>query len=287
MGIWSKCTDFLLYTNVWIAGAATALYAFSKYSLTESLLLDYTGLFVFFTCIWLYSLHRYIGLQKVSTLDIEDRFFKIKQLQNPIYSIGIISFLLSLLLIFTLSWYQILVMIVPGILSMLYVLPVFKRQRRLRDIHFIKIFVIALVWAVLTVLLPLAGCLDCTSKEAHYLLFIERFVFIFAITLPFDIRDLKVDAEHNVKTISAKIGTSMTWILCLTLLGLSTFIIGYLSYHGLLIHPLFWIHFATNFLTLICILMAFWRKHDWYYTGLLDGTMYLPFAILSVYIYLF
>ena len=63
----------------------------------------------------------------------------------------------------------------------------------------------ALVWAFITVTLPLVeGRQFLVPTDA--LLFLERSVFIFAITIPFDIRDLKVDQHIEVKTIPSAIG---------------------------------------------------------------------------------
>lgn len=279
----SRILDFILYSNIWIGASAAALYLYTKYLFTEIIFFDLVGLFVFLTCIWLYSLHRYIGLGKVNSEDLENRFYKIRLLQKPIIYLAITAFVVSILLVFSLSWKQVLVLSVPGILSLLYVLPVLKYNQRLRDINYIKIFVIALVWAGLTVLLPLVACQDCMSYNFQSLIFVERFVFIFAITLPFDIRDLEVDKRNKVKTISALIGKQGTWLLSFLLLSISSFIFYFLFRQEQIGTSILLIHLTTNILTLICIWIAFWQQHDWYYTGLLDGTMFLPLIFLCLY----
>ena len=106
----AKIIDFLLYSNIWIGGTAAALYFYSKYLLTEDLTFDLVGLFVFLTCVWLYSLHRYIGFQKVNTIHKESRFYKIRQYQKPIGLLAILSFTASLPLIFIFTWEQIFVL---------------------------------------------------------------------------------------------------------------------------------------------------------------------------------
>lgn len=280
MGIIARLIDFLLYSNIWIAGSAAALYYYSKFVFQDNLTFDLVGIFVFCTCTWLYSLHRYIGLQRVKKLDTENRFFKIQALQKPIGIIAALALVLSVILFFFLTWTQVMVLVLPGALSLLYVLPILNNQKRLRDIHFIKIFIIALVWTCLTVLLPYTNCLNCHIHSTTALLFVERFIFVFAITLPFDIRDLEIDKTQNVKTIPALLGLKFTWLLSFLLLGISSVIFAILYLNGSVGVLILWIHLATNLLALISIAIAFWRRHDWYYTGLIDGTMYLPLLFL-------
>jgi len=280
MGIISKFIDFFLYSNIWIAGSAAALCVYTQYVLCDLFVLDHRALFLFTTCTWLYSLHRYIGLQKVKAINKEDRFFKIKQLQRTIFIIGGISFIISSILIFYLTWLEIFVLILPGILSMLYVLPIFKGGTRLRDMDYIKVYTIALVWGGLSVLFGAAGPAGCFQSSILFTIFIERCLFIFAITLPFDIRDLKIDKLINVKTIPAKIGIPKTKVLCFLLLTICSLLLTGLYFYGLLPLNILGIHLLTNILTILIILLAIHKKHDWYYTGLLDGTMYFPLLFL-------
>lgn len=281
MGILSRAVDFVLYTNVWIAGAAMALYMYttSLFSNTGIIELDNAALFLLANCTWLYSLHRFIGLQKVGPVDNENRFYKIKQLQKPILVVSVLAFILSMGLLLTLQKSQILVLLIPGALSLLYVLPVFKNGKRLRDLHFLKIFIIAFVWAGLTVLLPAA--VDTLPKVNSVLitLFVERFIYIFAITLPFDIRDEEVDKITGVKTIAARLGSRYTLYLCFALLVISTLLNVYLSYLGVGFRGTPTIYFATNAITMGLIILALRKKHDWFYTGGIDGAMYLPLAL--------
>jgi hypothetical protein len=72
----------------------------------------------------------------------------------------------------------------------------------LRRVTWLKVPLIAGVWAMATTLHP----------EAAFepLLWAQRFVFIASLTLPFDIRDLEVDKQHIQTVASLK---SPTWVL--------------------------------------------------------------------------
>ena len=61
------------------------------------------------------------------------------------------------------------------------------------------------MWSYVTVFLP-AMELGLALDLRLFMIFIERSLFIFAITLPFDIRDMEIEKANGVKTIPAMIG---------------------------------------------------------------------------------
>jgi 4-hydroxybenzoate polyprenyltransferase len=83
---------------------------------------------------------------------------------------------------------------------------------RLRRRRFWKIFLIAAVWAWVGVVLPLVeadgGPLDGLPPMhwAMVLPVLGRFLFVVAITLPFDIRDIELDRVLRVRTLPAWLG---------------------------------------------------------------------------------
>ena len=82
-----------------------------------------------------------------------------------------------------------------GFVSVIYGLPIYKNGShlfRLRDVPGLKIFLIAFVWSYVTEGLPAL----INGEPIYYLALFERFLFIFAITIPFDIRDVNYDASH-------------------------------------------------------------------------------------------
>ena len=103
-----------------------------------------------------------------------------------------------------------------GILTLLYALPVFRKRQNLRSISGIKIFVIALVWSGVTVLLPLIP-LKNGIFDTLFLEFLQRFLLVLVLILPFEIRDLNYDQVH-LGTLPQRIGILKTKILGMTLL---------------------------------------------------------------------
>jgi hypothetical protein len=97
-----------------------------------------------------------------------------------------------------------------GALTILYAYP-FYAGKNLRTLKGTKIYVIALVWAGVTVILPLLTH-HCLNIPDVILEFIQRFLFVIALTLPFEIRDLKFD-EPELNTIPQLLGIKITrWL---------------------------------------------------------------------------
>ena len=128
---------------------------------------------------------------------------------------------------------EIVLMMLPfGVVSINYstaITPSKKKRRGLRDIPGAKIFIIALTWTCATYMLPLGQYLlespDLALIEVWKKLlemdnlwfFLERFAFVLAITIPFDIRDLAYDSP-NKKTIPQVIGANWSKLLAVLLL---------------------------------------------------------------------
>ncbi|MEX0927925.1 MAG: hypothetical protein WD266_02475 [Balneolales bacterium] len=105
-----------------------------------------------------------------------------------------------------------------GGFNMLYALPVFSGQSNLRSLTGAKIFVIALVWTGSTVWLPaLDARLPLSAGLA--LASLQRFLFVMVLTLPFDIRDVRLDTAH-LGTVPQLVGIKKTRNMGLLMLGL-------------------------------------------------------------------
>lgn len=225
---------------------------------------------LFFATLGLYAFHRLIGLRRINLSEHVGRYNVIDRLSGFILLIAIVSTATSVYFFWQtpnlIKWG----VIIPGLLSISYILPIFKNGGRLRDFHFIKIFVIVVAWAWLTVFIPYLNHSTIGFKEL-ILLLLERSFFIFAITLPFDIRDLNIDAKTQVKTLPALLGLATTKKLAYLSLGLMTVCILWNYFEG--------IYTFSNIIALfisICtavILVAYSKPllPDQYFTGLVDG----------------
>ena len=151
--------------------------------------------------------------------------------------------------------------------------------RRLRDLPGIKIFLVAGSFAWVSVILP-AVASGVVGQWFVWIMAAERALFIFALTLPFDIRDLHIDAPAAVKTLPQVLGMWGAVRLGYALLCLA----------GVLAFGLFWVDFyaATTLAALLIsyAITAYFiglsprRQHDYFFTGLLDGLMLLQATLV-------
>lgn len=111
-----------------------------------------------------------------------------------------------------------------GIITLTYGLPLHRRFENLRQIYGLKIVIIALVWSGGTVLLPLLHAnFDLFSGPEFTATFIQRFLIVIALTIPFDIRDRLADPD-SLGTIPMIIGNRNAVILGSLLLAASAMI---------------------------------------------------------------
>lgn len=166
--------------------------------------------------------------------------------------------------------------IIAGIAG-LYAVPI--GNFRLREVGMLKLFLIAVIWGLVTVTLPAFQLgIDVWSNQ-HGLLLAERILFILALTLPFDARDIFIDAAYDLKTIPSLIGRRATVVLCLGLL------IGMVVLEGvrqMMVTEQGFIFFgliASAVLSSWVILNQNRWEGRYYYLGLLDGMILLQASI--------
>lgn len=275
-----KLIDLILYSNLWIAlgalamGFQTQLFLFGK--------IQYTPYLPFLFCgtLFLYALHRIVGLQKAKPFQDKGRYWVIATFKRHIQLYAALSAIVGAYFFFQLPLSIQLSLFAPALFSLAYVVPVFRGKKRLRDFHFIKIFLIAFIWTWLTVIMP-AMVYNLELQLCTVLMGFERLCFIFAITLPFDIRDLEIDRFNKVKTIPLRLGTRKSKATALVFLAMALFF-AWLNYYTMGISLGTWIAYGLScLLTAGLIVKSSPSQHDYFYTGLLDGTMI--FQVVLIY----
>jgi 4-hydroxybenzoate polyprenyltransferase len=93
-----------------------------------------------------------------------------------------------------------------GIFAFGYFLPLlpFKNKKRLRDFGYLKIIVLTGVWTTATSVLPMLYWQK--NLAAYPLEILLRFVFVFALCVMFDLRDMRHDLENKIYTLPNKVG---------------------------------------------------------------------------------
>ena len=166
--------------------------------------------FIFFATITAYNFIKYAGVAKIYHMS----------LTKSMRLIQIFSFICFCLLCYY-AWllpFETLVFFLPfGLLTGLYIIPFLGGfQKNLRKISYLKIFVVAGVWAGVTAVIPLIA-VENEIDSNLVLIFAQRMLFALALILPFEIRDMQLDFE-DVKTLPQKIGVEQTKKVGLALL---------------------------------------------------------------------
>lgn len=277
--------DFLLFSNLFIAlcAAAQALVTYHLLKLAPN---PYIVGFVFCSTLLIYNLSMVLSKPKHPEQSPFRRVRWIFGHYQFIVVITILSFICLIPLgIFYLNIKSKLLMAFLGGLSFAYNLPLIKLKNKkigLRNLPGIKLFLIALVWSFSCVLLPITEAESNPSIHISWitttLLVVKRFLFVCAITIPFDIRDLFQDKIYELKTIPVILGEKKAWIFCQALLILYIVLLFLFSNKldidtiGLSLTVILtgWLIFKSNF-----------KRNEYYYFLFLDGTLLLQYIMLS------
>ncbi|MBC7566295.1 MAG: hypothetical protein H7223_04955 [Pedobacter sp.] len=283
--------DFLLFSNLFIAVCAVAQ-GLITYHLLKVPADKYVLAFVFFATIGLYNFSMLLAKPKKPEKSPYKRVRWIFSHHRMIISITLISIMcLVPLFLLYLSIESKLLMLFTGLVAVGYNIPFLTLNNQnigLRNIPGIKLFLIAMVWAVSSVLLPIMELqhshqLNIAPGDTLLLVF-KRFLFVAAITVPFDIRDLFQDKLYALKTIPVMLGEKRAYIFCQFLL------LGYLLLL-LLFRQATYPDIAAVVLNLAItgwlIFKSNIKKNEYYYFFYLDGTMLLQYLLLLLFGFLF
>lgn len=188
--------------------------------------------------------------------------------------VSVVGFIIALFL----AKAEVLLVLAPvAVLTFFYSTPVFGKRKKpfgLRQVPFLKIFLIALIWSVVTILLPVVKS-DQPLQTTHILLMLaERFLFVFAITIPFDIRDMTADNNAGLKTIPLLVGAGNSLRVAVFAL-LATGVVAAVHYRFTDQTFMIWAFLVSILTTIVFLIVNRLRRLPFYHYGILDGTMLL------------
>jgi len=203
-------------------------------------------------------------------------------------TITIVSILSLLPLFIQISIESRILLIFLGLISFAYGLPIFTlgdKKFGLRNIPGLKQFLITLVWTMSTVLLPLMEAqhmhFGTVSMRDTTILVAKRFLFIGALTVPFDIRDLFQDKQSGLKTVPVVIGEKKAYLFCQILLAGYIVLLFLFRNNGF--SNDFWALTITAILAGWLIFKSSWKKNEYYYFFCVDGILILQFLMLLLF----
>ena len=204
--------DFYLNASIHVAFAVFSFLKITEiyFDLPVNQNLNY---FIFFGTITGYNFVKYAGVAKLHHRSLTDRL-------KVIQIFSLVCFLLMCYYAYQIKVETLIISIPFNILTILYAVPFLSGlAKNLRQISYLKVLIVAFVWAGFTLLLPLVDA-NFSINLYTVIMFFKRFLLIVVLILPFDIRDVKYDAI-SLQTIPKKIGVNQTKRLGLLLLILS------------------------------------------------------------------
>jgi len=235
--------------------------------------------FVFWSTLFVYNLHRiiaaiYSDLYPERGIRISlSKALNIRRFRTTLLVLLFLSVLICCDDYFSPEFHVRRELILAAAISLAYALPIFK-GKRLRDFPYVKIFFIAFVWTYVTVILPNLQAGKPIESNV-IVLGIARLLFIFAITIPFDIRDLEIDRSMGVRTIPTALGAECARRIALYALGASFACSYFLYFHSAYsIGRLAALGISLIFAG-IMVQFSNEKRGDYYYGYVVDGMMLL------------
>lgn len=220
MRILKQIFDFYINSSIHVA---LAVYALSWLTLTTfNILYDENVLyFIFYASITGYNFVKYIGMAKFHHRSLS-RWLKIIQI------FSFICFILTCYYAYLLQTKTLFYVVGLGIITFFYAIPFLPKRffmdskQNLRSIGGLKVYIIAFVWAIVTVVLPLVNNNHVINFDA-IITALQRYLFVIVLILPFDIRDMRYDSL-KLSTIPQRIGVKNTKFIGVLLLLVFFFI---------------------------------------------------------------
>ena len=274
--------DFLIESNIWVAISVVALLRISNicFDIYENTTLQ---LFVFSSVVFGYNFMKHFTSQYL--LDIKlmlsdfsltffYNFFKgLNPKKKLMFTINLISVVISFICFFKLKLYTQLLVFIPLLLSIFYTISF--GNKTLRNVEGLKIYVVAITWSIVTVLLPFKNS-SLEFSVDFFLVFVQRFLFVVVLILPFEIRDFLQDPEQ-LRTVPQKIGIQKTKIygffLLLLFFGMEFFKINKLDLNSIII----------LIVTLLFLLCANEKQSKYYSSFFIEGIPIMWFVTLLIF----
>jgi 4-hydroxybenzoate polyprenyltransferase len=179
-----------------------------------------------------------------------------------------------------------LFLILMSIPALLYSIPIFTkgdRKMRLREMLFFKMPLLAFVWAFSTVIIPAVDSGIPITSVFLWFQFISRLCFIFALCIPFELRDVEFDSANQVRTIPVVYGARFTRVLGISVIAAEIIIHHTANWYRLISFNILTALDVSSLIALVWILFDARLKSKYFYKLMVDGTMIIRYLLLLLF----
>jgi 4-hydroxybenzoate polyprenyltransferase len=274
----------LVFSNVYIALAGLLLtrQTYLQLGLAPGWLLP---VFVFASTLFIYTLDRISEISgDEDVVEPSSRHRWVRRHGESLAWVAVASVCVSGTIVCSLpirTWW---VLVPLALASLAYSLPLAWGRRgpyRLKDVAGLKIFLIAIVWAGATALLPAIVSLGEVAPWEIAVVTIERALYVFALTIPFDIRDLERDRAADIQTLPMYLGVESARRLAVGTMVLFALVSGW--HYGWSWESWTPPIVVSALITGVALVAERREYGELYYVGVLDGMMLLQWACVAVW----
>jgi 4-hydroxybenzoate polyprenyltransferase len=274
-------------SNIYISLAAVSLTVETQIQLGMKPQWQPYLLFIFFAVFFEYNFHRLLSVmvnrETLTPVNHQLKGENQKKISFLVFASGAGLFGSA----FFVKWETLVTYAPLALLTLMYSILIFGNKNDrfgFRKIPFLKIFLISFVWSTSTVILPVIQSPKNFDSFHTMLMFAERFFFILAIAIAFDIRDMEADRRAGLKTIPLQLNENKARTLSYLFL-LVFFLIYFLHYQTSNDWFIIGALGISTMSTYLFIRLKTIRNLNWYYEGILDGTMFLQGVLMVVFFY--
>ena len=217
-----RLLDVVLYSSAWLAAAAAAQTAATLRLWSAAGAPGWRVVaLVFAATLLVYNLDAVLPFKHREPAGTSGRKAWQQRHRGALAGLAVAAALGGAYLFFADGWWHYMPLLVPlAALALLYSWPLGRWRGRpvaLRDVPLLKVFLIAGVWSLITVGLPVLA-LHRPWAEAQSLLD-QRFLLVLALAIVFDIRDYGRDRAAGTRTFPGVLGVPVARWLALALLA--------------------------------------------------------------------
>jgi 4-hydroxybenzoate polyprenyltransferase len=276
MSFLRKTVDFLVYSNLFIAGCAVLMVHQASWLLLKMAPDKYLTGFVFFSTICSYSFHWFLTSSSVLPSVRVQWTRRFHYFHLAFFIIGLVG--AALFFYYLLPHWRSLAVV--AIATFLYSAPKIPHPwfRALRKIAFGKTIFLSFVWMYVTSVLPVVVA-DSEWTNEVTLFAISRFFLIYAICILFDYRDRQDDKAAGIRSLITYFnekGIRLIFAFSLLVFGVTTIGLWWYDYPALTIAILL----LPGIITACLYNYAIRHFSDMFYYLVLDGLMALSALVM-------
>jgi hypothetical protein len=254
MNLLKQGFGFYVFANIHVALASYCLIriTFLEFDFENQSL----ALFVFFATILSYNMIRLVQLDRINSMTA----IWIRAHKKGLVLLNIMALFGLVYFAFDLNLSGFIALLPFVVATLFYVLPMKNKSSGLRQVPGLKLFLIAISWAGITLYFPIQEAGLAVSNQ--WLFFVQRFLFVLAITIPFDIRDSQFDLRE-LATLPQVLGVNKAKIVAiiavLAFLGIDLFLLDISS-------SMFKIHLLIVLISMVLIVFSSPIRNRFYTT---------------------